>query len=644
VSAAETVAAIDLAREAPFRLGALEARPASREVVAGDKREVLEPRVMQVLVALAHRRGEVVSRDELTAACWGGRVVGEDAINRAIAGVRRVGESHGGFTVETIARVGYRLSEKRIARPRASGRWWAVAAGVVLVVLATAGGVWLLRERLAPPPPPAPLRVAVLPFDMIGADPRAQAFADSLLDTMLGVLSSNQVEAVSRTESQALHGPNADTEIARLGVGLLLDGDVESDGKTLKVRVHLDDARQHVVLWSKTLQAPLDAAQALQTQVASRATAVTKFAAWLDVTDFKNQPSVLAEFLESNDDLVAASDIVRALFLARDVVARAPKSSLAHSNLAWAIWLTHYAGGSLGVPPTDARAATAEVAKEGRLAVALDPNNSSAYDVLAAIAPFSAWREREDLLLKSLAAQPSDATARWAYCRLLGQAGRAGDALTQGRLAVSADPVGADPRAFLALALVLAGRPEDAVAAQSEAVRLWGDAPSIAWTGVIVTGWSGQWSRQRTLLDTFGLGSSALWMVADAMASGDAAKKRAAAAALAAAAEAGTVTPPDAVESLSALGDVDGAFREADRLFTPAALRDQAKLGVFGTAALFAPPAAPLRRDPRFMALAAKLGLVDDWRSTGHWPDFCAEPGLPYDCKVEAARLARPHA
>jgi len=38
--------------------------------------------------------------------------------------------------------------------------------------------------------------------------------------------------------------------------------------------------------------------------------------------------------------------------------------------------------------------------------------------------------------------------------------------------------------------------------------------------------------------------------------------------------------------------------------------------------------------------LAARVGLVDYWRTSGHWPDFCFEPGLPYDCKAEAAKLA----
>jgi hypothetical protein len=59
--------------------------------------------------------------------------------------------------------------------------------------------------------------------------------------------------------------------------------------------------------------------------------------------------------------------------------------------------------------------------------------------------------------------------------------------------------------------------------------------------------------------------------------------------------------------------------------------------------ALFSPDTAPLRRDPRFMRTAAKLGLVDYWRSSGHWPDFCSQPGMPYDCKAEAAKLAGPH-
>jgi TolB-like protein/DNA-binding winged helix-turn-helix (wHTH) protein len=111
MSASELPNSVDLANEPDFRLGNLQVRPSSREIVGEREREVLEPRVMQVMVTLARRRGQVVSRDHLIKECWRGRVVGEDAINRCIAKVRRLSEIHAGFAIETITRVGYRLTE-----------------------------------------------------------------------------------------------------------------------------------------------------------------------------------------------------------------------------------------------------------------------------------------------------------------------------------------------------------------------------------------------------------------------------------------------------------------------------------------------------------------------------------------------------
>src|ERR1700710_1593809 len=108
----ELAARIDLAHVADFGMGGVPVRAATREVSRGDGvREVLEPRVMQVLVALARANGAVVSRDDLTQSCWDGRVVGEDAINRVISRLRRVGETIGqdSFRVETVTKVGYRL-------------------------------------------------------------------------------------------------------------------------------------------------------------------------------------------------------------------------------------------------------------------------------------------------------------------------------------------------------------------------------------------------------------------------------------------------------------------------------------------------------------------------------------------------------
>src|SRR5688572_32258056 len=100
---------VELAHIPPFRIASMEVRPASREVVRGSRREILEPKVMQVLVTLASVRGEIMSRDDLIAACWEGRAVSDDAINRVLSRLRALARTFGAFQVETITKVGYRL-------------------------------------------------------------------------------------------------------------------------------------------------------------------------------------------------------------------------------------------------------------------------------------------------------------------------------------------------------------------------------------------------------------------------------------------------------------------------------------------------------------------------------------------------------
>ena len=100
-----------LADEPAFALGGMTVRPATREIAGDGDVELLEPRVMQVLVILARRRGEVVSRGDLIATCWGGVAVGDDAINRCVQVLRRLGQQRGAFSILTVRGVGFRLDE-----------------------------------------------------------------------------------------------------------------------------------------------------------------------------------------------------------------------------------------------------------------------------------------------------------------------------------------------------------------------------------------------------------------------------------------------------------------------------------------------------------------------------------------------------
>ncbi|MDP3735989.1 MAG: winged helix-turn-helix domain-containing protein [Hyphomonadaceae bacterium] len=158
---------MDLAHEPALRLGGLDVRPSTREIVFSGGREVVEPRVMAVLVVLARARGEVVTRDQLIEACWQGRVVSDDAINRVISRIRRISELTGkqDFTLETITKVGYRLVPSGIGQvepvaPVAPGepsrtrfhldRRMLLASGVGIAAISGAVA-WRLLQSPSPP-------------------------------------------------------------------------------------------------------------------------------------------------------------------------------------------------------------------------------------------------------------------------------------------------------------------------------------------------------------------------------------------------------------------------------------------------------------------------------------------------------------
>ena len=132
LNAPRAAALIDLAQQPDFSIGTIEVRPSIRQVTARGHDEIVQPRVMQVLVALGRANGAVVSRDELTECCWGGRIVGEDSINRCIGKIRELAELGGApaFEIETIPRVGYRLKLSATAEIASSADMTAAAQKV----------------------------------------------------------------------------------------------------------------------------------------------------------------------------------------------------------------------------------------------------------------------------------------------------------------------------------------------------------------------------------------------------------------------------------------------------------------------------------------------------------------------------------
>ncbi|MGC4028856.1 MAG: winged helix-turn-helix domain-containing protein [Steroidobacteraceae bacterium] len=147
---------LPLAHRPDLSLGSALIRPSVRTVEGPGGSVTAEPRVMQVLLAFADANGSVLTRDDLLRACWNGQVVSDDAINRAVAEVRRIARATGaGFGIETIPRIGYRLTETPSSAASApSGfftgtrRW--VLGGTLAAGLAAATFFWRRRtDQLA---------------------------------------------------------------------------------------------------------------------------------------------------------------------------------------------------------------------------------------------------------------------------------------------------------------------------------------------------------------------------------------------------------------------------------------------------------------------------------------------------------------
>ncbi len=159
---------------------------------------------MQVLVALADADGAVLTRDDLIRSCWKGRVVGDDSINRAIAEVRRIArEVGGGFTVETIPRIGFRLAQDAPVHPAddplpaastetgperggATRRW---VIGGALAAAAAGTGIWSLRRS---PADPAERLIADSRAVMLSGSPSTDRKAIALLEQAVAKSPNNE--------------------------------------------------------------------------------------------------------------------------------------------------------------------------------------------------------------------------------------------------------------------------------------------------------------------------------------------------------------------------------------------------------------------------------------------------------------------
>lgn len=284
-----------------FQLGAFEVRPLTGEVTGAGSTTHLEPKVMEVLAALAERPGDVVERDELLQRIWGNRAaVADEPLTRCIAELRRVlGDSRQNPKfIQTIPKRGYRLlcpvtalasapaltltaglppsaPETSVPSPhRRVQIYKSVPALLVPVLLALAGiAVWAMSRALTESGELIERNtIAVLPFIDVGGSPDDAYFGEGLADEILNRLSAVEgLHVVARTSSFALRDSADDVRsiAQRLGVVHVLEGTVRRDGERVRIDVQLVDATRGYRLWGESYDGVLGDIFELQDAIAN---------------------------------------------------------------------------------------------------------------------------------------------------------------------------------------------------------------------------------------------------------------------------------------------------------------------------------------------------------------------------------------
>jgi DNA-binding winged helix-turn-helix (wHTH) protein len=617
---ADALEPIDLSTTPDFHLSGILVRPALREVCVGDRIELLEPRVMQVLAALAAERGQVVSRERLIERCWAGRIIGEDAINTCIAKIRRIGEAHQAFTIQTVPRVGYRLSttaaprsEPQLRRRARPNRKMAIAASAALLAAVI---IALATWRLSTPPP---FSLAIIPFQAPAGAPPAAALARQIDEDLAGAMTARHVDvAPPGWKPSAL---------------ILVRGTVEARGGEARVRVLLEDRRAKLVLWQGEFEGAGGFDSTLPDQVSTKLTSMATTARGLyESSHGKVSPRALKAYVIGMDNYRERRNLAELLTFMRTMRDIAPGIPLVHA--AYAQSLIESGGDQ---PESVRQAWRKEARAEAERAMKGDRKLGLGYAAMSNAMESRDFSGRMAVLQRGLRYAALDGPLNCFVGMLLAEVGRPLEGLPYVRRGHSIDPDAA-PRLYAdADQLVAAGLVDEALELLGHARRVW---PKNARTAGSMTALAVSSMPPREGAEALkGLQASfpdavpaGLWLdFFDSLACrchGEATAGR-----IEAAARSGQAPVGLSAAALTRLGRLDQAFAVAE-------LVKPDRLHIDGYKLLFAPATAPMRRQARFMDLAAHLGLVQYWRSSGQWPEFCAEPGLTYDCKLEAMRLS----
>ena len=253
--------------QAGFCIGECLIEPRQNRIKRHDAEVRLEPRVMDVLVCLAERAGEVVSRDTLNRQVWGNVVVTDQAVTNCISELRHHlnDDRSANRVIETIPKRGYRLAAQvqladvasvqapppSVPQPLAGKRWLVAAALLFLVSVALGIGWWWKSNSV-----PALTSVSVLRFENAAGDETLDYLSLALPDEIATLLTASRDLAVRPFEHVDADEPLAEARARR--VDHIVSGRYYREGnQQLTLAVEAQQVLQERVIWRTRITAPM---------------------------------------------------------------------------------------------------------------------------------------------------------------------------------------------------------------------------------------------------------------------------------------------------------------------------------------------------------------------------------------------------
>jgi len=233
-----------------FEFGDYVLDPGRRELFRGLEPIGVGPQVFDVLAYLVTNREQVVSKDQLLDAVWGGRIVSESTLASHINAVRKaIGDSGSEQRlVKTIARKGFRFVGEVREAPVHDGS--ALPKGV-----ADPSG---RAKTLTLPGRPS---IAVLPFVNLSGDPEQDYFADGVVEDIIAALSRIRwLFVIARNSSFTYKNKIVDVKQAgrELGVRYILEGSVRKAANRMRITGQLIDATTGAHIWADRFEGTLE--------------------------------------------------------------------------------------------------------------------------------------------------------------------------------------------------------------------------------------------------------------------------------------------------------------------------------------------------------------------------------------------------